>query len=250
MNTSTFSLHDAEAPRTLAGADPYKAAADWDTDRELQRDRSARLMGNMLKGACVVIVALGATVTALALRPEPLPGVVVVDRQSGATTFAQSLDAATVPQEEMLDKSNIERFVRAREGYVYRQLQADMDTVARMSTPEVFAPYYAPFDDAGGKKPRDQQWKGNVEQAVQVVGTQLRGAARDGSTGRDAETTFDVVTTYLDGSREPTRERFIATVRYEYRPKMKMKEADRKQNVFGWIATWYKADPMVAGSRL
>jgi type IV secretion system protein VirB8 len=238
-------------PVAGAGAlvdDPYKLAADWETDREVEREKSRRTAWYVAKGACALAAVLGAAVAAMALRPEPLPGVVVVDRQTGATTFAQSLDDDTVPAVEALDKGNVERFVRAREGYMYRQLQNDMDAVARMSTPEVFAPYFKPFDasDAEVRKPRDEDWKGNVEQRVEIIGTRLTGSARDRSNGREAVTDFEVITSYMDGSRPQVRQRFVATTRYEYRPKMKMKPRDRNENPFGFVVTDYRSDPMLS----
>jgi len=37
--------------------------------------------------------------------------------------------------------------------------------------------------------------------------------------------------------------RYVATVAYEYHPKLQLKEKDRVQNPFGFVVTAYRADP-------
>lgn len=227
--------------------DPYEQNADWEADRELLRDQSERRAWAVAKGACALLaLAVGGIVTMAALR-EVVFIPIVVDKMTGATTVGQRLDDDTVPAVEALDKGNAERFVRAREGYVYRMLQNDMDAVARTSTPEVFAPYFAPFDPNVTRKPRDEDWKGNVEQRVEIIGTRLTGAARDGTKAREAIVTYDLATTYFDASRPNTRQRYVATVRFEYRPNMKMKPQDRNENPFGFVVTSYRSDVMATG---
>lgn len=233
--------------RVKSDGDPYEQNANWEADRELMRDRSERRAWNVARGlGALLALAVGGIVTMAAMR-EVVFIPLVVDSITGATTVGQRLDDDTVPAVEALDKGNAERFVRAREGYVYRMLQADMDTVARMSTPEVFAPYFKPFDPAETRKPRDEDWKGNVEQRVEIIGTRLTGAARDGTKAREAIVTYDLVNTYFDASRPNTRQRYVATVRYEYRPGMKMKPQDRNENPFGFIVTAYRSDIMATG---
>jgi type IV secretion system protein VirB8 len=126
-------------------------------------------------------------------------------------------------------------------------LQNDMDAVARMSTPEVFSPYFAPFDPNTTRKPRDEDCKGNVEQRVEIIGTRLTGAARDGTKAREAIVTYDLISTYFDASRPNMRQRYVATVRFEYRPNRKMKSQDRNENPFGFVVTSYRSDVMAMG---
>lgn len=221
--------------------------ADWEVDRELQRDKSERLAWGVAKGACALAVLAVAGIVTMAAMREVVFIPLVVDSITGATTVGQRLDDDTVPAVEALDKGSAERFVRAREGYVYRMLQNDMDAVARMSTPEVFAPYFKPYDLNETRKPRDEDWKGNVEQRVEIIGTRLTGAARDGTKAREAIVTYDLVNTYFDASRPSTRQRYVATVRFEYRPNMKMKPQDRNENPFGFVVTSYRSDVMATG---
>jgi type IV secretion system protein VirB8 len=228
--------------------DPYEQNADWEADRELLRDQSERRAWAVAKGLGVLLaLAVGGIASMAALR-EVVYVPIVVDSITGATFVGQRLDDDTVPAVEALDKGNAEHFVRAREGYMYRMLQNDMDAVARMSTPEVFAPYFKPYDPNETRKPRDEDWKGNVEQRVEIIGTRLTGAARDGTKGREAIVTYDLVSTYFDGARPNTRQRYVATVRFEYRPNMKMKPQDRNENPFGFVVTSYRSDVMATGA--
>lgn len=238
---------DALTAHLQPDADPYEQNATWETDRELMRDQSERRAWNVAKGLGVLLaLAVGGIASMAALREQVfIP--IVVDSVTGATFYGQRLDDDTVPVVEAMDKGNAERFVRAREGYVYRMLQADMDAVARMSTPQVFAPYFQPFDPNETRKPRDEDWKGNVEQRVEIIGTRLTGAARDGSKAREAVVTYDLVSTHFDGSRPNSRQRYVATVRFEYRPGMKMKPQDRNENPFGFLVTAYRSDVMATG---
>jgi type IV secretion system protein VirB8 len=239
------------AADTLAHAtsetDLYEQAVDWEIDRDLMRDKSERRAWAVAKGACALAALLAGGIVTMAALREVVFIPIIVDRITGATYYGQRLDDNTVPAIDALDKGNAERFVRAREGYVYRMLQNDMDAVARMSTPEVFAPYFKPFDTNETRRPRDEDWKGNVEQRVEIIGTRLTGAARDGSKGREAIVTYDLVSTYFDGARPNTRQRYVATVRFEYRPNMKMKPQDRNENPFGFVVTSYRADVMATG---
>jgi type IV secretion system protein VirB8 len=243
MSTAADTLaHGATEP------DLYEQAADWEIDRELMRDKSERRAWAVAKGlGALLALAVGGIASMAALR-EVVYVPIVVDSITGATFVGQRLDDDTVPAVEALDKGNAEHFVRAREGYMYRMLQNDMDAVARMSTPEVFAPYFKPYDPNETRKPRDEDWKGNVEQRVEIIGTRLTGAARDGTKGREAIVTYDLVSTYFDGARPNTRQRYVATVRFEYRPNMKMKPQDRNENPFGFVVTSYRSDVMATGA--
>ena len=41
----------------------------------------------------------------------------------------------------------------------------------------------------------------------------------------------------------PTTTRYVATVRFEYRPKSMKKDVDRIENPFGFVVLSYRADP-------
>jgi type IV secretion system protein VirB8 len=132
--------------------------------------------------------------------------------------------------------------VSARETYAWRFLQTDYKTVARMSTPQVFQPYDAQFQ---GANKLDEKLKDNEERRVKIVGVRLAGEVAGLKDTRQAVVTYDLQTTTVD---RPTPQvvRYQATVQYEYRPKVLMREQDRLENPLGFVVTAYRTDAEIA----
>lgn len=216
---------------------PYDANAGWEIDRAVLARRSERRAW-IVAGISISLVVLA--VIAVALQ-GPLRHVetvaVVVDKLTGASHVETRLAAETIPPLDALDMSNAAKFVRARESYMWTFLQKDYDMVARMSTPQVFSDYSKQFaaDDDLSKK------FGSVgEYRVEIVNVRLPPGGRTGNKG-EAIVTFDKTTRDPSTLTKSTL-RYVATVRFEYRPKMLSKEVDRIENPFGFVATAYRAD--------
>ena len=110
-----------------------------------------------------------------------------------------------------------------------------------MSTPAVFDEYGKQFE---GKDGLDQKWKASQEHRIHVVSVRLSTPATPGKPG-EAVVTYDKESLYVDRSQPDTTTRHVATVRFEYRPKVLVKEGDRLDNPLGFLVTAYRSDPEI-----
>ncbi len=166
---------------------------------------------------------------------------IVVDRVTGEATIQQRLNVETTPPMEALDKHNLATFVRAREGYSWMFLQRDFDQVARMAVPAVFGDYNRQFEgDAALQKKlgASEDWR------IQIVGVRLSAAGRAGNKG-EAQVTYDKVVRLVDRNLPEVTTRHVASVVYQYQPKVLAKEKDRLENPFGFVVVAYRSDPEI-----
>jgi type IV secretion system protein VirB8 len=165
----------------------------------------------------------------------------VVDRVTGETTVQQRLSEETIPAMEALDKHNLAAFVRARESYSWMFLQRDFDQVARMAVPGVFAEYNRQFEGDGALQKKigaAEEWR------INIVGVRLRASGRSGNLS-DATVTYDKVVRLTDRNLPDVTTRHVASIVYQYQPKVLAKEADRLENPFGFVVTAYRSDPEI-----
>ncbi len=238
-----------------AGAGPVEAAAwpeppadaalaanrGWEVDRLLMLERSERRAW----AVAVAGLVLGLVGIAAVFAQGPLRRVVeipiVVDRVTGEATIQQRLSEETIPPLEALDKHNLATFVRAREGYSWMFLQRDFDQVARMAVPAVFADYGRQFD---GEAALHKRLAGAEEWRIQVVGVRLEASGRSGNRG-EATVTYDKVVRKTDRNLPEVTTRHVATLVYQYQPRVFAKERDRLENPFGFVVTAYRSDPEI-----
>jgi type IV secretion system protein VirB8 len=226
--------HEAESPA-------FNTNRDWEIDRALMLERSERRAW----AVAIAGLVLGLIGIAAVFVQGPLRRVVeipiVVDRITGETTIQQRLSEETIPAMEALDKHNLATFVRAREGYSWMFLQRDFDQVARMAVPGVFADYNRRFEGDGALQKKlgaTEDWR------IQVVGVQLAASGRRGNQS-DATITYDKVVRLTDRNLPEITTRHVASVVYQYQPKVLSKEADRLENPFGFVVTAYRSDPEI-----
>ena len=229
---------DAVQTDTTAGLD---ANREWEIDRALALELSER------RAWCVAVagLVLGLCGTAAVFVQGPLHRVVeipiVVDRVTGETTIQQRLSVETIPPQEALDKHNVATFVRAREAYSWMFLQKDFDQVARMAVPAVFNDYGRQFEGDGALQKKiaaAEEWR------IVIVGVQLSASGRRGNRG-EATVTYDKVVHLVDRNLPDQMTRHVASLVFQYQPKVLAKERDRLENPFGFVVTAYRSDPEI-----
>jgi type IV secretion system protein VirB8 len=190
-------------------------------------------------------LALGLIGIAAVFAQGPLRRVVeipiVVNRTTGEATIEQRLSVETIPPLEALDKHNLATFVRAREGYSWMFLQRDYDQVSRMAVPAVFADYSRQFEGDGALQKKigaAEDWR------INVVGVRLSAAGRSGNRG-EATVTYDKVVRLVDRNVPEVTTRHVASIVFQYQPKVLAKERDRLENPFGFVVTAYRSDPEI-----
>ena len=72
----------------------------------------------------------------------------------------------------------------------------------------------------------------------------LAAAGRSGNRG-EATVTYDKVVRLADRNLPDSTTRHVATLVYEYQPKVLAKERDRLENPFGFVVTAYRSDPEI-----
>jgi type IV secretion system protein VirB8 len=213
----------------------------WEVDRALMLERSERRAWRVaVAGLVFGLIGIAAVFVQGPLRRVvEIP--IVVDRVTGEATVQQRLSVETVPPMEALDKHNLATFVRAREGYSWMFLQRDFDQVARMAVPAVFADYNRQFDgDAALQKKLGaaEDWR------IHVVGVRLAASGRAGNRG-EAQITYDKVVRLTDRNLPEVTTRHVASVVYQYQPKVLAKEKDRLENPFGFVVVAYRSEPEI-----
>ena len=220
---------------------PEATNRGWEIDRALMLERSERRAWRV----AIVGVLLGLTGIAAVFVQGPLRRIVeipiVVDRVTGETTVQQRLSVETIPPLEALDKHNLAAFVRSREGYSWMWLQRDFDQVARMAVPAVFADFSRQFDGDGALQKKlgaTEEWR------INVVGVRLLASGRPGNRG-EGTVTYDKLVRLTDRNLPEVTTRHVASVVFEYQPKVLAKERDRLENPFGFVVTAYRSDPEI-----
>lgn len=228
-------------PSNEAESAPFNANRDWEIDRALMLERSERRAWRV----AVAGLVLGLIGIAAVFVQGPLRRVVeipiVVDRVTGETTIQQRLSEETIPAMEALDKHNLATFVRAREGYSWMFLQRDFDQVARMTVPAVFADYNRQFEGDGALQEKlgaSEDWR------INVIGVRLSASGRSGNRG-EATVTYDKVVRLTDRNLPEVTTRHVASVVFQYQPKVLAKESDRIENPFGSVVLAYRSDPEI-----
>ena len=226
---------------TVAETPAIDANRAWEVDRALMLERSERRAW----WVAIAGLVLGLIGIAAVFAQGPLRRVIeipiVVDRLTGEATIQQRLSVETIPPMEALDKHNLANFVRAREGYSWMFLQRDFDQVARMAVPAVFADYNRQFEgDAALQKKigAAEDWR------INVVGVRLAATGRAGNKG-EATVTYDKVVRLTDRNLPEVTTRHVASVVFQYQPKVLAKERDRLENPFGFVVTAYRSDPEI-----
>ena len=109
-----------------------------------------------------------------------------------------------------------------------------------LAAPAVFNDYARQFE---GPSALNMQLGDREEWRIKIINVRLASGVRPGVAG-------DAVVTYQkevhDANRgSQTASTNVATIRYEYRPRLKLKEKDRIDNPFGFVATAYRSDPEI-----
>lgn len=225
----------------LVDLDSHGANRSWEIDRAMALERSERRAWRVAMASGFVAVLSVCAVLAHGPLRQVVPLPIVVDKRTGETTVQQRLSEETIPVQEALDKHNAAVFVRNREAYNWWWLQRDYDQVARMAVPAVFAGYRRQFE---GEAALQKRLAANEEWRIEVVGVRLAAAGRKGTRG-------EATVTYEKTVRQPARgapdvtTRHVASLVYEYQPKVLANEADRIENPLGFVVLAYRSDPEI-----
>jgi len=240
-DTRRSRVHEAESTADAEAYASLDSNLSWEIDRALMLERSERRAWAVaMAGATLGLIGIAAVFAQGPLR-RVVEVPIVVDRVTGEATIQQRLTVETIPPLEALDKHNLATFVRARESYNWMFLQHDFNQVARMAVPAVFADYNRQFE---GEDALQKKLAGTEDWRINIVGVRLSATGRAGNRG-DATVTYDKVVRLTDRNLPEVTTRHVASIVYQYQPKVLAKESDRIENPFGFVVTAYRSDPEV-----
>jgi type IV secretion system protein VirB8 len=110
-----------------------------------------------------------------------------------------------------------------------------------MAVPTVFTEYNRQFE---GETAVQKKLAASEEWRIQVVGVRLSPAGRRGNKG-EATVTYDKVVRQTERNLPDVTTRHVASVVFEYQPKVFAKEKDRLDNPLGFVVTAYRSDPEI-----
>lgn len=151
-------------------------------------------------------------------------GVITVDRLSGATGYAQTVEEYGNPKNKELNhKFYVKRFLTSFRQYNFPLLQKDYDIVKAYANADIWKSYSKQFDN--GDESLDKKFGNKV--TITPINIAVIPSEYGFATVRyDLETKDDA-----GGVRVETRN---ATVRYEFVPNLKMTESQAMDNPFGF----------------
>ena len=190
----------------------------------------------------ITVITAGGYYYMLPLK-EKVPYLVMADAYSGTSTIAKleaNYGGRTISTSEALARSNIARFILARESFDVSTIgDRDWNTVAAMAATNVLAEYRTlhagnnplrPFNTYG----RSRAIRINILSITLVGG---KGKAYTGATVRFQRNVYDktsTVTTLLDNK--------IATMGFAYQDNLQMSDSLRVENPLGFRVTDYRVD--------
>ena len=231
---------------TVGSSDGLAANRAWEVDRELMLAKSERRAWFAAMFAiAVAMLAIGVDFARGALR-QTVPIPIVIDKATGETTVQMPLSASTVPVDDAIDKHFAVQFVTAREEYDWSWLNRDYNTVARLAAPEVFVPFAGMFNGQKGQNITDKL-SDRIQWRVSIVGVRFPPMTLSPPSSnvrvREAFVTFDrqAYDVHEKANVGPAQ-RFVASMRFEYHPKLAQTDAERIENPLGFLVTAYRVD--------
>ena len=93
-------------------------------------------------------------------------------------------------------------------------------------------------------QPAKQNAGASEDWRINVVGVRLTASGRSGNRG-EATVTYDKVVRLTDRNLPDVTTRHVASVVFQYQPKVLAKERDRLENPFGFVVMAYRSDPEI-----
>jgi type IV secretion system protein VirB8 len=196
------------------------------------QERSERRAWQVAKVASVIAVACAVAFASMVpfYRVIPLP--IEVDRLTGDAEVIDVLDARHVRLTELVDKHWLTSYVQTRERYFWPFLQMDYDAVRTMSDGRAERDYDAIY---AGPDALDKVLGPNIERRIRILSTSL-------PPGEPGRAVVRFMRTTVDHRQVEKPECFLATIAYQYKPKVLQREQEGTLNPLGFKVTAYSRD--------
>lgn len=187
----------------------------------------------------VAVIALTIALAVLMPLKQSVPYVVRVDNLTGATSIGQTVQDY-VAESELADKHWVNKFVVARERYNYHLIQDDYDTVKSLAGDTPWKQYNELFS---GPQALDRQFGKNILFTPKIISISLT------ETGGQKFATVRLSVQQRDLRTESKLRAVhkVATLRYEYEPRLFISEQAAIDNPFGFTVLGYQTDDEFTG---
>jgi len=206
---------------------------DWDYDQFERARRDTRIAYALAAffGLLALVAVAGIALMGPLKTIEPV--FVRVDNATGAVDVLYDIAQETkISRQDLLDKGNLARYVRAREGYFYPIAKEQYQQVMRMSVGQARAQYHNGFARENPAAPvnvyKDHARVDIAIKSISFIGTGL------------AQVRF--IATVDDGEHSKRHHR-IATIAYGYEPDAAIPLAALADNALGFAVREYRSEP-------
>lgn len=229
---SLFERPSAPAEKTRA-EENMEAFFDWDYDRNESALRRMRIAYGV--AGFFALLALISVVGISAMGPLKTiePVFVRVDNATGAVDVLYKIDEETsIGRQDLLDKGNLARYVREREGYFYPVAKEQYRQVMSMSVGSARTQYRQGFSRENPSSPvniyKDRNRVDIRIKSISFIGTGV------------AQVRF--IATVSDGE-DSERHHRIATIAYDYEPDASIPLSALADNALGFAVSEYRSEP-------
>jgi len=207
-------------------------ALDWEASIVQMQERSERRAWRVAKVASVIAVACAVAFASMLpfYRLIPLP--IEVDRLTGDAEVIDVLDARHVRLTELVDKHWLTAYVQTRERYFWPFLQMDYDIVRVMSDGRAERDYEQIY---AGPDALDKALGPDIERRIRILSTSL-------PPGEPGRAVVRFMRTTVDHGQIERPECFLATIAYQYKPRLLQREREGTLNPLGFKVTAYRRD--------
>jgi type IV secretion system protein VirB8 len=226
-------FHSSLNETVLLDMNIFAKGSEWERSRidELIKSRKTAWVVAGVASFCFVVAAI--SLASLVPLRRTIPYIVKQDTQTGNIEVLQSFDNRTIGSQALIDKSNIKKYVEAREQYNWWLVGTDYDLVASQTSEDIFSDYSKQFV---GEKSVDKVFGEHTDRRINVLSITPSPTVPNVVTVRYERTTRSKGAVV----EQPTI--FVSTVAFRYIPKTIGAEADLIRNPMGFSIYAYRRD--------
>lgn len=208
-------------------------ALSFEVDISRRSYQSERIAWMVAAGACIVASLAVIAVCMMVPLKQTVPYYIYVDKETGATQAVVLNDPQTISSTEAMSRYWLSRYIQARERYVYRLQQEDVNFVLATSSDSIGREYAVQYEEPHNKATR---LKESLEERIVILSVQLT----PGATGRGTVRFQKIV--WKQGQREPdSTTTYVADVAFDWRSTNGWGTNDLLLNPMGFSVTGYRA---------
>jgi len=214
-------------------ADKTVDAFSFEVDISRRSYQSERIAWMVAAGACIVASLAVIAVCMMVPLKQTVPYYIYVDKETGATQAVVLNDPQTISSTEAMSRYWLSRYIQARERYVYRLQQEDVNFVLATSSDSIGREYAVQYEEPHNKATR---LKESLEERIVILSVQLT----PGATGRGTVRFQKIV--WKQGQREPdSTTTYVADVAFDWRSTNGWGTNYLLLNPMGFSVTGYRA---------